>query len=192
MPAKRADVIRAIELISPKREDRDRCEAEVRSAFSEIDATRRNQPFEIRRRSTKGKRAALRLVRTLEDLYERLSDPDLPPGAGLVIRRNPWANPHPTLPHLSYPEVGVWLQEQIDHNWRVGKRKSLGIKPDFEMRRIAAEHAHDLMHNFSQERISAERKSKYCQLAALLYGNKRADLQHACRKVHYENPTPSG
>src|SRR5262249_871291 len=114
--AKRTDVVRrAIELIGPKLEDGHECERYIKHTLWEVANERSNLPLRHLRKSRAGKDAALRLQRVLEkNLYDALTDPELPDDVGLLIRRNYAANPlFPTVPYLTKPEIDEWLRDQV-------------------------------------------------------------------------------
>jgi hypothetical protein len=184
MPATRADMVQlAVKLIGPKPEDRDRCEIEIKAAFDYVATKRRDLPFMFRRKSVAGKRAALRLQRALENLAKKLTDDELPDDVGLLIYRDRLANPlFPHLPTLTKSEVGAWLTDQIDRVAIVQKRGPSAFKIESEMKLVAATEAEELMGRFGQ-RISAKPRSRFCRLAALLYGHRDANLAFVCRKV---------
>lgn len=185
MPAKRADVVqRGVDLIDPKREDRDRCKIEVKLALLEVATKRRDLPYIFHRRNKDGKRAALKVQHALENLRATLIHHELPDDVGLVIRRNPSANPlFPHLPTLTKNEVDAWLTDEIDRIASVQERKPSDFKDiDSELKRIAASEAHELIERFnSSKRFPLKR---FHELTALLYGDPDVKLvAYACRIV---------
>jgi hypothetical protein len=87
------------------------------------------------------------------------------------------------MPELQRDETDRLLTEWLN---RAARAQTHPTGPPFrieaEKQRIAAEHACELW-QFSTKKISAAKGSKFCQLAALLYGDPKADLQYQCRKV---------
>src|SRR5262245_12965318 len=192
MPAVRlsADVVeRARKLIGPKPEDRDTCVSHIMQALDQVERERRDLPYMMRLKSAAGKQAARNLQSALGKLHKALNDDELPsdlrvlwtpPPLGQaeqleqfaaiinrVERKSRTISPRDFMP-LTKSEADAWLAAWIDRVVSMRKRKPLPLRIESEVRKTAAREAHDLLRFFSQEKISAERNSKYCKLAALL------------------------
>jgi hypothetical protein len=184
MPAKRADVVqRAVNLIGPKPEDRDACEIEIKDAVDYIATERRDLPFIQRRTSAAGKKAARRLERALDNLYAALTHHELPDDLGLRIPRDRRQRQYATYDtsFLTRAEAGEWLTEWMDRVYSMQKRKPLDFKIESELKLIAANEANALMERFNSSKRFPWKK--FCELAALLYGDPDVNLVFACRKV---------
>lgn len=99
---------------------------------------------------------------------------------------------------VSVPALGIDKEVFDDHehllrhlmllNWicERGEKSKLGKpKPDAFEKRLATEAALYLLKTHGIKPTTTK-TNKFCRLAAVLYGNKSADLQHQCRKLSDE------
>jgi hypothetical protein len=201
---KRASVVqRAVELIGPKPEDRETCELHIKHALWAVENERRDLPRMLLLKSRKGKDAALRLQRALENLRDKLDDVELPADLRVLWIRPPLteaeqverlasivfgsSQSRPVIDAwrdfvvLRQPEAAAWLTAWIDRVASVQKRKPSSLKLKTEVRKTAARAAHDLMLHFNFSRRFP--RKRFILLAELLHGHPDPKIADACRKV---------
>jgi len=130
-------------------------------------ARRADLPKMLHHQTKAAKRTAVRLQKALDKLQDALADPDLheslrPDGSGIKAKRL-----------TAWREKAVAFRDQA-------KAKPLDV--DMALKVSAAESAYQLLKRF-KIKIVMTKGSTFCQVAALLYGDPKANLQNACRIV---------
>jgi hypothetical protein len=163
----------AVELIAPEARERYECWCGVEDAFKEIGYALYLERF-CATTSTKSQRKVARqlaivLKRIGNALPELFNDPDFP------VRGFPKA------------ELLKWrpILEEIGDS-RPRKRPQMNALK----KRLAVAEAHQLLRKYSSTRVTATKGGKFCRLAALLYGDPKADLINQC-KAYIRAPTPT-
>jgi hypothetical protein len=156
-------------------------------------ARRADLPYMLRHQTKAAKRAAVRLQKALDRLQDVLADPDLhaslrPDGSAIKPKRlTAWREKAAAFPEQ--PRASARGGSGIEpKGWREraaafpkqAKPKRLDI--DMLLKVSAAETAYRLLKRFDKK-IVMTKGSAFCQVAALLYGKPKANLQNACRIV---------
>ena len=190
--AVRPDMVRrAVTVIAPAPARRAECEAKVRAAFAMVS----NNPFArmFHGNTKRAKLQAGRLSAVIRRLRATLGHPDLDkhlrsffpdmdvPGilAKDFARTVPLRSPDDW---LQWHETGRWLDEWLERAEAAQSKKGKTIRLNATKKKQASLHAVHLLKVFKKE-ISTARGSRLCRLAALLYGQPRANLQKQCREV---------
>jgi hypothetical protein len=164
--AENADLVRrALSLIEPERQWHDACIEDIEMAIVELQldvSQLRNDT--IHNNSKLAKRAARRLADALRRVEVVLKDKNLDASV-----------------HLSFPrnKLRGWI-ERCDEKARTPSRKSK--RTTAEAKRLAVMRACLLLfkHGTSGAADDAARGSRFCRLAALLYGDPKVDLHNQC------------
>ena len=160
--SKRTD--RAIRLISPKSKQREACRGDVETALIELEFVLTPLQPHLRRGTKAARLAANRLVKALHRVEVILKDKHLDPFACLF---------------MSEP-VRRW-RDQFEKISKALPSTQPRLKSYSKV--LAVSEAHTLMCKYStaEQAKDTKRRSRFCQLAALLYGNPHADLHNQCR-----------
>jgi hypothetical protein len=177
-PARTADAHRVADLIGigPDHPRRAECVNAVHVALLMVGGTAKDMQRASQRKGKPGKRAAERLHKALEDLQRALQDPNLP----LDLFQIGSAVPGTAFPHgISLYDLARWIEHVNEARTKADKKRY----PYKALKKMtAAEEAHHLLQQFNKK-VSAKKGSAFCRLAALLYGQPRANLQWRCREI---------
>lgn len=155
-------VRRAFALIKPKAEWRDACRDDVETALIEIKFIIGQLRATSYPRTKLAKLAARRLARTLRRVETVLKDKNL----DFYIQR-----------FFPRDELLKWKLRCEE----LAKTPSGNlIRTKAEAKRLAVMEAQSLMWKYGA-RVAATKGSRFCLLAALLYGDSKADLHNQCR-----------
>jgi hypothetical protein len=163
----------AVELIKPIEQELYECRCGVEDAFKEIGYALYLERFWATTSTKSQKKAAEQFASALRRieiaLPELFNDPDFP------VRGFPKA------------ELLKWrpILEEIGDS-RSRKRPQMNALK----KRLAVAEAHQLLQKYGSRRVTATKNGEFCRLAALLYGDPKADLINQC-KAYIRVPTPT-
>jgi hypothetical protein len=158
-------VRRAVELIEPVEQERDEwCRLDVERAFSDNRFALYLEDFYAFAKTKSQKKAARQLVSALRRveiaLPKLFNDHRFPPQGFPSHELKKWRS--------NFTKIAKTPS---------GKLTRIGAK----RKRLAVAEAYKLLQKHSLTRITATKGSKFCQLAALLYGDRKADLTNQCK-----------
>jgi hypothetical protein len=175
IPKGRNDLLRqelvrqAIALIKPKEEARDECQYEITLSDAAIDMALLDDRFATAPKRKQAKKAVRRLASALRRVEIAL----------LGVVNFDLRIPMP-------------IDDDLIRNWRedvelIAKTPSGKLtRESAERKRLAVAEAHRLLEKYGAA-ITPTRGSNFCRLAALLYGDPRANLRNQCR-AHRRSP----
>ena len=184
---------RAVAVIGPPAERRAACEAMVRAAFTMVE----NNPFarmyhgNTKRAKLQARRLSAVIKRTLvvlnhpdlsEDLRSFFPDSDMHRIFDEKFARALRLPAPDNRLKLKASETIRWLKEALRRAEAAQTKKGQTIRQDATKKKQAILHAGHLLLEFKMEISTASRSSKFCRLAALLYGRPKANLQVQCRE----------
>jgi hypothetical protein len=163
-------VASAVKLLTPALEHREQCRADVNALLDECDriAKSRHEHRLIGSKSTK--KAVKQFSAALKRL--RIAADNLPPGLASVI----WAS-------NAFAEIMEGADEMAAVFAQWGESRGGKPRREADRQRLAAQSALQLWRGYTPEPPNTAKKGKFCQLAAVLFGDQRADLQHYCVDV---------
>jgi hypothetical protein len=163
-PARTGTVHRAVALIGPDEHLRAECVNAVHIALTNVGEYAQYMQQDSQRRGNPGKRALARFHKWLRDGQKLTQDPNLSNEMRQII---------------SPAALARWIELVNEERTKTGGKR---YPYKAQKKLSAAVEAHHLLEQFNKK-ITAEKRSTFCKLAALLYGEPRASLQWACRQV---------
>ena len=163
-PARTDTVHRAVALIGPDEHRRTECVNAVHVALSMVGGHAKDLQRHSQRRGKPGKPAAERLRKALKDLQRAIGDPNLSDELRQII------SPHDLARGIEHVNATRIKADEKRYPYKAS------------VKNMAAELAYGLLRQFNRK-ISITKGSVFCKLAALLYGEPRANLQWTCRTV---------
>lgn len=158
-------VQQAVKLIGPSA-----CQEDVEYDMDAV-AVMNTTALSNRKAATKrAKRAAGRLAAALRRVEDAAKSQDLDTSISLFPRET----------------ISKWKR----HCEKLAKTLPRKPAPNADAKRLAAAYALNLLRKYDKH-VATTKGSNFCRLAALLYGDPKADLQHQCRAVLPERPTGS-
>jgi hypothetical protein len=162
--ARTSVVQKAVKLIDPDEHRREECFNAVHVALAGIKSSEADLRRMWERNSTHGRRTAAKLETAIKRLLDILDKPTAP-------NLHKQAETKPLL-RLWQRRAGSVARDKITPPFRFNAQKKL----------TAAALAHNLLYQFNRDRDMTE-GSRFCQLAALLYGKPNANFHSPCRKI---------
>jgi hypothetical protein len=163
----------AVELIKPIKQERYECHCSVEDMFKEIGFALYLERFDATASTKSQKKAAKQLSSALRRieiaLPELFNDPDFP------VRGFPKSE------LLKWRPILMKIGDS-----RSRKRPQMNALK----KRLAVAGAHQLLQKYGSRRVTATKNGEFCILAALLYGDPKADLINQC-KAYIRAPTPT-